>query len=34
MSDWVIFVFGCFAARLCAVATGFFLSAIEPDVKD
>lgn len=34
MSDSIIFIFGCFAALLCAVATGFLLYAIEPDVKD
>jgi len=34
MNDWVIFLFGCFATLLCAIATGILLYAIEPDVKD
>jgi hypothetical protein len=34
MNDWGIFVFGCFAAFLCAIATGFLLYAVETDVRD
>jgi hypothetical protein len=33
MNDWLIFLVGCFATLLCAIATGILLYAIEPDVK-
>mgnify|MGYP000022019584 CR=1 FL=1 len=34
MSDWIIFLVGCFATLLCGVATAILLYAVNSDTKD
>jgi hypothetical protein len=34
MTDWVVFLVGCFATLLCVVATAILVYAVETDVKD
>jgi len=34
MTDLVIFLVGCFASLLCAVATAILVYAVETDVRD
>mgnify|MGYP006908206824 CR=1 FL=1 len=34
MSDWIVFLVGCFATLLCVVATSILLYAVETDVRD
>jgi hypothetical protein len=34
MTDWIIFLVGCFATLLCVVATAILVYAVETDVKD
>jgi len=34
MTDWIIFLVGCFATLLCLVATVILVYAIETDDRD
>ena len=34
MTDWIVFLVGCFATMLCGAATAILLYAVETDVKD
>jgi hypothetical protein len=34
MTDWIIFLVGCFATLLCLVATVVLVYAAETDAKD
>ena len=34
MTDWIIFLVGCFATLLSVVATVILVYAVETDVKD
>jgi hypothetical protein len=34
MTDWIVFLVGCFATLLCVVAAVILVYAVETDVKD
>jgi hypothetical protein len=34
MNNWIIFLVGCYATLLCAVATGILLYAVKTDRQD
>lgn len=34
MNDWIIFLVGCYATLLCAVATAILLYAVKTDGQD
>jgi hypothetical protein len=34
MTDWIVFLVGCFATVLCVVATMILVYAVETDVKE
>jgi hypothetical protein len=34
MTDWIVFLVGCFATVICVVATMILVYAVETDVKE